>query len=1572
MSDSSQLVRSLLDALRQAGASTEAATFERAFADQGWHVGPADYLAVTAAIQSAVVASPPAPPVPTVASPPAPPVPPVASAPVPARFEGLAPFSPWVDVLPGRWSLVEAVDEVLRASTTEELCRALTHAFVDVLGFEARGVDEHARLGDQGSFTRLEWLAEHDGFHVVVAELRYAGRFTQVFDPVFRLRPHAIVFAIEDGCELRVVARQGVGGRGPRYPCRTLRGRGLYSSFDDDLLTWARRLALLQPRPQDGREELRSRAERCVVSPASEVGRQWESGVVDPSQLPGSAWERSSAQTTALFLQSNARPEDRLMVGLQFELRAVLPWRSKAGVAICFVGFELLIEPESIDTCIAARRDRVAVIRLDLVHENSSDSSELRQVPFAVEAVVHVPDEHGVYCIGGVAARHVPGIVPREVDDDPEDDDEFAVDDAEPDLVEGEEPDAPDAEPAAADPATPGELDGARVLPDDDDVYRGPSEIAVLRLAVAKRLRSIGYTALQVSPETLATPELARAWLVTRYGEGRGRLCLAAIGHLRRHLGPAVDPWRRVRLDDDARLPAWACPEAAVALPPGWAVPVAGARLGPGGVLTVPVPGDDGRSRLVTPTGDAFAVNPRYREQEDDRQRMAPGWVCERWSHRAAAQAGQLGDRPDVAASAVVPLRVACVPGAEPRFRLATPRWPTRFVRRVWCVDLPVGRENQTVPLLVVVVGQWVAPGDVIATVDRGSWAPRAPSDRHVVATRAARLLPRDDDDDDAPSTPRTELGIVRSPPGLSGHVARAGSSTLSDRFGSPLGHRIIVETVTPVRPVAVRLRDGRRLSIDDCGLAEMPYSLEDGSACDAVLEDEGMAAEALPLSGDWIDGGSGELIGDPRTLDSVEFEYPELAVLPDPDLPIRTLDGLGIPRSNGDARLTHEQVRWWRATEPAAAGAVDRAASRPHGWHPAASSLYELAVASHVGAPPIVPTPWGEPRERQRALTQHDPVRGGRGYRHRRPRDGVDPVTGYDAQQRYAPWAWSCVCGALHGEVRAFERCRVCDARTEPRIRTGELPPVGAIGLGTPVVHPWRKPIVAALLGLTPDELQTILSGHDVSALADATRSALSEPERSLLNRLARDEHGKDSEGLARGFEALEPVLRGRLGFEDLWLSELCLLPTRLLPDALPAGAADLLASPLTRHYRVVASAAGLVEHAKSAGEPLLRSLTAVRLQRAVDELFGQHDAPGAGTLAELWRRIWPTTVDGQVEFAVAGLFRGCSTAELGRWRHASVFGERPSGRGDDPIRLGIVGDGDVVELPPDRPTRGVVASSAAHQERQAWCWATGPALPKLAAICLGVDVVPDVRAELQAALPDALSDTLDIGRVVLRELLRAIEPTRGRPSVLRRLLDGVRAEVLPSERDAAVAVIRDRMRAAFGARDPGTRLVEHAFAIVLTRFSRGPVTENCPTGWRAVPGAEAPALRFRRCVPRFGDAAWLAWPGFLLLTDPIRCASEGRWNDALSIGHRAWLGLDTPPPPSPWWSEEDAEALLDEQVSAAATSATFEPATDVPVPVAAAPVPVAEGDAEPSIRVLSISAVAWIAEHSPRPAHG
>lgn len=334
-------------------------------------------------------------------------------------------------------------------------------------------------------------------------------------------------------------------------------------------------------------------------------------------------------------------------------------------------------------------------------------------------------------------------------------------------------------------------------------------------------------------------------------------------------------------------------------------------------------------------------------------------------------------------------------------------------------------------------------------------------------------------------------------------------------------------------------------------------------------------------------------------------------------------------------------------------------------------------------------------------------------------------------------------------------------------------------------------------------------------------------------------------------------------------------------------------------------------------------------------------------------------------------GLFRACSGADLRNWQHVGVFGRPATDGATEPIDLGILRHGEIVVLPPKAPTLAAALSSAAYEERDAWSWITGPALPGLAAICLGVDVVPEVRAELGRVLPAALQDSSDIGRVVLRELLRAVEPARGRPSELRRLLSGARVEALPNERDAAMLAVRERLRAAFAVRDPGTELVEHALALVFTRFDKGPITEQCPSGWRTLLGGETLAPGHRRCVPRFSDAAWAEWPGFLLITDPVRCAAEARWSDPISAGHRAWLGLGAPPLPRAWWSEREVEAI----------AAQIRGGSGVPLaPEPPAPVEVLETDSvarladelDAGIRILSTSVDTWIAERTARPTNG
>src|SRR5690606_40545307 len=110
------------------------------------------------------------------------------------------------------------------------------------------------------------------------------------------------------------------------------------------------------------------------------------------------------------------------------------------------------------------------------------------------------------------------------------------------------------------------------------------------------------------------------------------------------------------------------------------------------------------------------------------------------------------------------------------------------------------------------------------------------------------------------------------------------------------------------------------------------------------------------------------------------------------------------------------------------------------------------------------------------------------------------------------------------------------------------------------PTIHPWRRSLLASLLGISVDELRAITDAEECSELAALTDTALQQPLRSLRERLSQTQERDLRIALLLQLEELEDALRHGLVVSDLWLTRLRMLSPRLLVDGYRFGAPDLL----------------------------------------------------------------------------------------------------------------------------------------------------------------------------------------------------------------------------------------------------------------------------------------------------------------------------------------------------------------------------------------------------------------------------
>jgi len=1557
MTDSRAMLEHLLGVLRQAGQPQEADAFERRFSAMGWRVGPQEQLDVLAALQRATTAKlvHEAPTEPSesierndVPSPPPRPEPPVLPEfvpPLPAppsRFQVLEGASPWVATLRSAWRLVEAVHAVFEATSRHALQLALTKIFVEHLGLEPMSLDETERIAHQTTLTHLSVIARHEDFFVLLVESSYAGHHLTSLDLPFRLHPRALVFAFECEHRIRVVTRRAAGSDSP-ITSRVLRGRGLRSFPEDDLLVWARRLALLEPGVHDDGRALARRAYDVIGESAAEIACAWDSCPLDPAHIPGPGWEGAPRQQVRQFLQPEP-PEPRLWLGLEAELRSAFPWRSRDGVTIEYRGYVIRSLHDVAEDAVRRKQDTLAEIELLLVHREPEADAE---TPLMIPVSVIIPDPSGLFVLRGERLVFVPGRATggdsplHAFDEEAEDEDEEeAEDDTDADAeAEG----TTEASLLAADEleeeqeeASSGE-DAA-----DPAKYAGACLVPLLRWSVGRRLRWFGAKLLRSRRGTADTPNAFEAWM-GRWSDAAGRVRMSSTAVLVRHLEPPTSFRLRVlQVELLGPPPAWACLELSRALPPGFAYPVTGARIGPAGVLAAPIPHGSDVLRLSAATASPVSSNPRA---------AGVGWtatrrpfiarVLEAW---AELPAGSLEEPLLATQGRTLRGTFTRTPGARLVLRLL--RRDALRERGVghWHLDLPARFELKDIETLCA-AGDPIAPGTPLLELDGRTWGsdPRPREHRllnvakSIQQTKSREKLPR---------------LRVHAPPSLTGRLDPArpvsieavanGDDYVIVRRASFTSHH----HVWPDRAV---LPDGRTATVEWVLPEDLSWNEESGEVTEGVLLDPSVPEATSDAPGGWRDGTTGEPIEAPADLEVTLVG--QRLVPPDPDLRARVLDGWGHPRSPDDPHLTYGELRWLEASRPSQAAAIHRVAEATHGTIAPGTTIIELSLASHVPLPFFV-RDVADTDEEPRALPPYDPTRSPR------------PAAWCEDRPPGGPWVWRCACGQLRGSARVQERCVTCN---EPVTRHFEAEAQHVIDLPYPIIHPWRRSLLASLLGITVDELRVITDSEECSELAALTEIALRQPLRNLRERLSRTQERERRLALLLQLEELEGALRHGLVASDLWLTRLRVLSPRLLFDGYRLGAPDLLESPLTKHYRSILSVVKLAQ-GRIDSLPQLRQAHWIELQKRVDELFGNLEgAPASGTLAELWLRVWPTTAPRSIPLAVSGLFCRASGRELLAfdttrvWADAEVLHPHTTR-----LTRGLLGPEGPLEIDTMAAPAVDPRDEQAWLDRGAWGYLSGPGLVALAAILLGIDGDARVAARVRALLPTSAVELASVGPLLLEQLVRGLEPPRGCPSRLVRLLLARMPLVLPSDDDAARRLLGDRLLGMVDPDDRGALVASAALTTVLCGFWHGAPTPSHPSGWAWAPSCSDAPSGFRRTVPRLSDTAWEQWPDFQLVVHPLDALRSGAAKRSACAGTGAWFGLA--------FGEHPVDVDWDEAPIA------LDPSRPEPPPLALATVeqePIVPVSREPTIVegpldvssleavVLDVSIAAWLTAH-------
>jgi hypothetical protein len=175
-----------------------------------------------------------------------------------------------------------------------------------------------------------------------------------------------------------------------------------------------------------------------------------------------------------------------------------------------------------------------------------------------------------------------------------------------------------------------------------------------------------------------------------------------------------------------------------------------------------------------------------------------------------------------------------------------------------------------------------------------------------------------------------------------------------------------------------------------------------------------------------------------------------------------------------------------------------------------------------------------------------------------------------------------------------------------------------------------------------------------------------------------------------------------------------------------------------------------------------------------------------------------------------------------------------------------------------------------------------------------LGIDGDPRVSRAIRTALPSDVSDQPNVGRILLRELVRGLAPPAGRPSKLFELVLLRVPLRLPQADRAAAASVEQRLSGLVDAGDTPALISARALATILGGFFDGTPSTEHPSGWLWASTEHEAPKHIRRNIPGIDASAWQLWPDFDLMMDPLRALACGSVVQPKSPSVRGWFGLD------------------------------------------------------------------------------
>lgn len=1069
-----------------------------------------------------------------------------------------ASFGPWIEQLPGGQGLVRAVNQLHRANSLNRVGVALHEIFVELLGFDDAPLSLTNRFESQKSFAEVHRVAQFSEFTIVACQLATPLTYPNIFNPIFAAFPYALIFAqYPFDRNLRVAYRRIEKDGEPRI--RGIRGARFTRDPGENLLTWARRLALLRPQFTDDAQSLRRKTHAALELDLGSLALGWQSTAIDDTNLPGTSWEDSVKADLELCFQRDVPHSSRLHWGLNAALQNLFPLLIAGGAGqIDLIDYR--IEPPK-------SRPGFATLELDLgIVLRDANPEHL-----TISARLPVPDDLATFELNGTRYRYEPSLDSSgryfeelKLDDQGLADDfsaSFDVDDEDDDQTEV------DGAPADDDPIA--DLTG----------YRGVAVAGLLNALVERRVGSIARRLWRTKIQSFDAAEDVARWILRYYGES-GQVLLTTERHLQQLLTAVTEdkPELRIIHSNSPQPPAWACLDLSRELRAGTWYPIAGARLHPANTLAVAIQTESGSTVLAATAASATTTNLRVAG-------TPPGppepWVAAPLRQWASCSAGTVG-RPRKLATDSFPFseRSALIHGEQlgawisPRVEASLPPDWLEIRERVPSSDLskaqPLVGEGEHLD----VGAAWLAiDADVYA-----GWLPTA-SHRFLRTLRRIGGLP----------TPKNKHRF-RLGPTEHGTVTAYSAEPEFGPLGTVVAWTHTLRLVRKSRAAAVVARDGTAYPVKGVLLDEEAAWRPDGSTREILLTsphvDVDIDDEAVftGTTGELIDGREAEVSAvilarrDPSERTTKVHRSLISGDLVDPS------GRFGIPAAD---------LTWLRLACPEVARTLSEIEEHHVGSPGRLERLRALAVAAGVPAPAMLPSEWrGRPDAR---AVSFDPSRTGlkRVPAQYTGRHHFGRTTEFDEERAKgralfctSPTVFQCDCGSLRGPDRRGENCVGCGTTVRLVRRDTSSDSVPFIQLPTTFLHPWYYDDAARTLEIRREDLLKLVSNYGGTHLVRALRRRLPEGVKSSI--------------FVDRVHVAEPVL---------------------MPLGLPRGAPDVIDSPLAAKYRALAHAADEYERLGRNVPAWLWADAWIGVQTELEDLFGHADqtASGFGSFAEL-----------------------------------------------------------------------------------------------------------------------------------------------------------------------------------------------------------------------------------------------------------------------------------------------------------------------------------------------------------------